>query len=146
MQVEFVFFYFARIFIFGHGSCAKYIIPTCMNFFGAFPLPPPTTNHGLSIPKKKLGSLMKKPCITCAPIMRKWRVNLRQPWLTFFRRCRDACVTQKARKIFFLFFHESRQRKSQTVYDDARRPRGSAFRKTGCCSDVVFHEKQCKFC
>ena len=103
MQVEFVFFYFARIFIFGHEICAKYIIPTCMNFFGAFPLPPPTTNHGLSIPKKKLGSLMKKPCITCAPIMRKWRVNLRQPWLTFFRRCRDACVTQKARKIFFLF-------------------------------------------
>ena len=53
MQVEFVFFYFARVFIFGHESCAKYIIPTCMNFFGAFPLPPPTTNHGLSIPKKK---------------------------------------------------------------------------------------------
>ena len=24
-----------------------------MNFFGAFPLPPPTTNHRLSIPKKK---------------------------------------------------------------------------------------------
>ena len=47
---------------------------------------------------------MKKACITCTQIMRKWEVNLRQPWLSFFRTCRDACVTQKARKIFFLFF------------------------------------------
>ena len=102
-----------------------------MNFFGAFPLPPPTTNHGLSIPKKKSRKSYEKTLHYMRTNNAKREVNLRQPWLTFFRRCRDACVTQKARKIFFLFFHESRQRKSQTVYDDARRPRGSAFRKTG---------------
>ena len=53
--------------------------------------------------------------------------------------CRDASVTWKATKILLLLlFYESRQRKKpNTVYDDTRRPQGSAFRKTGlgCCSD-----------
>ena len=59
-----------------------------------------------------------------------------------FWTCSDASVTRKATKILLLLlFYESRQRKKpNTVYDDTRRPQGSAFRKTGlgCCSDELF--------
>ena len=59
-----------------------------------------------------------------------------------FWTCSDASVTRKATKILLLLlFYESRQRKKpNTVYDDTRRPQGSAFRKTGlgCCSDEFF--------
>ena len=60
--------------------------------------------------------------------------------------CRDASVTRKATKmlLLLLLFYESRQRKKpNTVYDDTRRPQGSAFRKTGlgCCSDDFFFRK-----
>ena len=47
-----------------------------------------------------------------------------------FWTCRDASVTRKTTKILLLLlFYESRQRKKpNTVYDDTRRPQGSAFR------------------
>ena len=47
-----------------------------------------------------------------------------------FWTCHDASVTRKATKILLLLlFYESRQRKKpNTVYDDTRRPQGSAFR------------------
>ena len=52
-----------------------------------------------------------------------------------FSTCRDASVTRKAPKKLFLFIPRImiNKKKTNTVYDDTRRPQGSAFRKTGCC-------------
>ena len=52
-----------------------------------------------------------------------------------FSTCRDASVTRKAPKMLFLFIPRImiNKKKTNTVYDDTRRPQGSAFRKTWCC-------------
>ena len=42
--------------------------------------------------------------------------------------------------VFFLTNHD-KEKKPNTVYDDTRRPRGSAFCKTGSYSDAIFFTK-----
>ena len=86
-----------------------------------------------------------KPCITCTQLMRKLYPNLRQPWLNFFRRVVTQALRGKHQKYFLFFPANHDKEKSQTVYDETRRQRGRAFRKTGCCSDAIFSKNRANF-
>ena len=97
-------FFFRKSFYFRWRKLRKIYYTNLYEFFrGISTSSPNHESRTFDSKKNKLGNLMKKPCITCTQIRRKWEVNLRQPWLSFFWNGRDACVTQKARKIFFLF-------------------------------------------